>query len=165
MSSWDTLSEVATLAGEGSTDNAFIELQVNYSIVDSGTPSYQGWRPFAVGDYTARHLKFRARFATTNFGVSPTIDGLSVTIDMPDRVASGEDIASGAGTYSAEFSPDFRVLKSVTINAQDLQQGDYWEISNKDRTGFDIVFRDSGGTAVSRTFDWQAIGYGRERGT
>jgi len=165
MGSWDTLAEVATLAGAGSTDNAFVELQVNYSIADSATPSYEGWRPFAVGDYTARHLKFRARLATANAGVSPTIDGLSVTIDMPDRVASGEDLTSGAGTYSVAFSPDFRVLKSVTINAQDLQQGDYWEVTNKARTGFDITFRDSGGTAVSRTFDWQAIGYGRERGT
>jgi len=165
MGSWDTLAEVATLAGGGSTDNTFVELQVNYSIADSATPSYEGWRPFAVGDYTARHLKFRARLATANAGVSPTIDGLSVTIDMPDRVASGEDLTSGAGTYSVAFSPDFRVLKSVTINAQDLQQGDYWEVTNKARTGFDITFRDSGGTAVSRTFDWQAIGYGRERGT
>jgi hypothetical protein len=63
------------------------------------------------------------------------------------------------------FSPSFKVLNSVTITAQDMATGDYYVISNKTRTGFDVIFRNSAGSAVSRTFDYQAIGYGRERGT
>ena len=35
----------------------------------------------------------------------------------------------------------------------------------KTRTGFDVTFRNSAGTAISRTFDYQAIGFGRERST
>jgi hypothetical protein len=142
-----------------------VELQVNYSIVDSATPVYQGWRRFVVGDYTARHLKFRAVLKTNFATISPTISALTVVIDMPDRVDYGNDITSGAGTYSVVFSPSFRELRSVTIAAQNMSTGDYYIISSKTRTGFDVIFRNSAGAAVSRSFDYQAIGFGRERST
>jgi hypothetical protein len=97
--------------------------------------------------------------------LSPTVTALSATIDMPDRVAKGNDITSGAGTYSVVFSPKFKEVRSVTIAAQNMQTGDYYEISGKTRSGFDVIFRNSAGTAVSRSFDYQAIGFGRERST
>ena len=165
MSTWVNLAGLGDIAGDDTGDEVAVELQVNYSIVDSATPVYQGWRRFVVGDYTARHLKFRA-VLTTNFAtISPTISALTVVIDMPDRVDYGNDIVSGAGTYSVVFSPSFKELRSVTIAAQNMNTGDYYAISNKTRTGFDVIFRNSAGTAISRSFDYQAIGFGRERGT
>jgi hypothetical protein len=146
-------------------DDVFTELQVNFSRADSATPIYRGWRRFVVGDYTARHLKFRVYMNTLSPTLSPTLTSLSVTIDMPDRVAKGNDIVSGAGTYSVVFAPKFRQLRSVTIAAQNMNTGDYYVISNKTRAGFDVIFRNSAGAAVSRSFDYQAIGFGRERGT
>lgn len=165
MSGWQTLSGVATLAGTDSGDETSVELQVNYSIVDSATPIYQGWRRFVVGDYTARHLKFRAVLSTRYGTITPVLTSLTAIIDMPDRVDQGQNLVSGAGTRSVAFSPWFREVQSVTITAQDMSTGDYYVISNKTRTGFDVTFRNSAGSAVSRTFDYQAIGYGRERGT
>jgi hypothetical protein len=165
MNSWATLAEISTLSGGATGDGQAVEMQVNSSIVDSGTPVYQGWRTFAVGDYTARHIKFRAKLTTAQIGVSPKISSLTATIDMPDRVADAEDVASGAGTKSITFSPSFRVLRSLSITAQNMQTGDYYEVASKTRAGFDVTFRNSSGTAVDRTFDWQAIGYGRERAT
>jgi hypothetical protein len=165
MSTWTTLSEIATIAGTDNGDDVFVELQINYSIVDSATPVYQGWRRFVVGDYTARHIKFRVYMSSLSLTLSPTVTALSATIDMPDRVAKGNDITSGAGTYSVVFSPKFKEVRSVTIAAQNMQTGDYYEISGKTRSGFDVIFRNSAGTAISRSFDYQAIGFGRERST
>lgn len=165
MRGWRRLSGVATLAGDDTGDEVSVEIQVNYSIVDNPTPVYEGWRRFVVGDYTARHLKFRAVLSTLYSTISPTISGLTVNIDMPDRVDYGNDLVSGAGTYSVVFSPSFKELRSVTIAAQDMDTGDYYAISSKTRTGFDVIFRNSAGAAVSRSFDYQAIGYGRERAT
>jgi len=165
MSTWATLAQLADLVNGDTGDDVFTELQVNYSIVDSVTPVYQGYRRFVVGDYTARHLKFRVYMNTLSPTLSPTLTSLSVTIDMPDRVAKGNDIVSGAGTYSVVFAPKFRQLRSITIAAQNMNTGDYYVISNKTRTGFDVIFRNSAGAAVSRSFDYQAIGFGRERGT
>jgi hypothetical protein len=165
LATWVSLAGVSTLAGEDTGDETSVEIEVNYSIVDSATPVYEGWRRFVVGDYTARHLKFRAVLRTSYATITPVLSALTAIIDMPDRVDHGDDIASGAGTYSVIFSPSFKVLNSVTITAQDMATGDYYVISNKTRTGFDVIFRNSAGSAVSRTFDYQAIGYGRERGT
>ena len=165
MSTWTTLAQLEDLVNGDTGDDVFTELQVNYSIVDSATPVYQGWRRFVVGDYTARHIKFRVYMNTLSPTLSPTMTSLSATIDMPDRVTKGNDIVSGAGTYSVVFSPSFRELRSITIAAQNMGTGDYYVISNKTRTGFDVIFRNSAGAAVSRSFDYQAIGYGRERST
>lgn len=165
MAAWITLSGVATIAGLDTGDEVQVEIQVNYSIVDSATPVYQGWRRFVVGDYTARHLKFRAVLSTLFSTITPTMSALSVSIDMPDRVDQGNDIVSGAASYAVTFSPQFREIRSITIAAQNMATGDYYAISNKTRTGFDVIFRNSAGTAISRTFDYQAIGFGRERGT
>lgn len=165
MATWVNLAGLANIAGDDTGDEVSVELQVNYSIVDSATPVYQGWRRFVVGDYTARHLKFRAVLKTSFATISPTISALTVVIDMPDRVDYGNDITSGAGTYSVVFSPSFKELRSVTIAAQNMNTGDYYVISSKTRTGFDVIFRNSAGAAVSRSFDYQAIGFGRERGT
>jgi len=165
MAAWITLSGVATIAGLDTGDEVQIEIQVNYSIVDSATPVYQGWRRFVVGDYTARHLKFRAVLSTLYSTITPTVSALSVSIDMPDRIEQGNDIVSGAGSYAVAFSPWFREIRSITIAAQNMATGDYYEISSKTRTGFSVIFRNSAGTAISRTFDYQAIGFGRERGT
>lgn len=165
MASWVNLAGVSNIAGDDTGDEGAVELQVNYSIVDSATPVYQGWRRFVVGDYTARHLKFRAVLTSNYATITPTMSALTAIIDMPDRVDYGNDLISGAGTYSVMFSPSFRELRSVTIAAQNMATGDYYTISGKTRTGFDVTFRNSAGAAISRSFDYQAIGFGRERGT
>lgn len=165
LATWVNLAGVANIAGDDTGDEGSVELQVNYSIVDSATPVYQGWRRFVVGDYTARHLKFRAVLTSNYASITPTISALTAIIDMPDRVDYGNDIVSGAATYSVAFSPWFKELRSVTIAAQNMATGDYYTISSKTRTGFGVTFRNSAGAAISRTFDYQAIGFGRERGT
>lgn len=165
MAYWSTLSEVQDLVNGDTGDDVEIELQVNASRVDSPTPVYTGWRRFVVGDYTARHLKFRVKMSTNTLTTSPTLTALSATIDMPDRIAKGNDIVSGAGTFSVVFSPKFREIRSINIAAQNMNTGDYYVISNKTRSGFDVIFRNSAGAAVSRSFDYQAIGFGRERST
>lgn len=128
----------------------------------SGTPTWTNYRKFFVGDYKARALKFKAVLTSRSTESSPAISSLSVTIDMPDRVASGNDIASGTGSggYSVTFTPNFKVTPALGIAAQNLAQGDYYEITTKSASGFTIRFKNSSGTVVNRTFDYVAKGYG-----
>lgn len=165
MSTWSTLAEVATISGTVGGDDYTVDLEIAYSRDDNLSPTFTDYQRFAIGDYTARHVKFRATLTSASNEVTPIVTDMTIHIDMPDRVTSGDDIASGAGTKSITFSPAFRVLKSVNITGQDLATGDYPVVSNKTRTGFDVTFRNSAGTAVDRTFDYQAVGYGRERAT
>ena len=41
-----------------------------------------------------------------------------------------------------------------------MATGDYFTISSKSNTGYTVNFLNSSGSNVSRTFDWQAMGYG-----
>ena len=67
---------------------------------------------------------------------------------------------SGAGAKAVSFSPNFKGLQGVGISAQNLASGDYYVISNKTVSGFTITFYNSSSSAVSRTFDYVAKGYG-----
>jgi hypothetical protein len=85
---------------------------------------------------------------------------LSVTVDMPDRIFSGNDIVSGTGTYSITFtSPFFSSSYAVGITAQGLATGDYYLLTNKTTSGFDIAFKNSSDTGISKTFDFLAKGF------
>jgi len=124
-----------------------------------GTPAWSAWAPFVVGDYTARAFQFKAVLETFYATHNLLVSELQVTVDMPDRIESGEDIVSGAGAYSVTYALPFMVPPAVGISAQGMATGDYYELANKDKTGFDITFRNAGGSAVSRTFDYIAKGY------
>jgi len=71
-------------------------------------------------------------------------------------------LTSGAGTYSATFAQPFYQAPAMGLTAFNMGTGDYFAISNVTRTGFNVVFRDSSGAAISRQFTYTAIGYGKE---
>jgi len=163
MADWATLAAVTSLDGGISPNDVQVTMQVAISTVDSASPSYGDWQQFVVGEYTARHLKFRAVLETRDVGFSPTVEAASVVMQLEDLIVSEENISSGTSSYNVTFAPAFFALKSITILPQDMATGDYYTITSKARTGFTITFYNSGATAVDRTFDYQAYGYGRER--
>ena len=138
-----------------------VELQIATTEDDpAGTPTYTDFRKFFVGDYKARAFKFRAVLTTTDSEATPSVSALSVTVDMPDRVIADNDIVSGASSKAITFTPNFKALQGVGISAQNLASGDYYVITSKSVSGFTITFYNSSDSAVSRTFDYVAKGYG-----
>ncbi len=141
--------------------NTNVELQIATTEDDpSGSPTYTDFRKFFVGDYKARAFKFRAILTTTDSEATPSVSALSVTVDMPDRVIADNDIVSGAGSKTITFNPNFKGLQGVGISAQNLASGDYYVITSKSVSGFTITFYNSSNSAVSRTFDYVAKGFG-----
>lgn len=150
---WDDLN--------GTAPDVNVQLQVSLTDDDpAGAPTWSAWQNFFVGEYKGRGLKFRALLISNNVTQSPRIEGLSVQVDMPDRMDGAEDISSSASGEVIQFSPAFKALKSVGITGQDLNQGDYYKITSKSNTGFTVTFYNSSDVGVSRTFDWDALGYG-----
>ena len=146
-----------------SFDDTNVELWVATTNDDpNGTPTWTDFRKFFVGDYSARGFKFRAILTSSDETASPILKVLRINVDMPDRVTGGNDLVSGtgAGGYSVTFTPSFKVSPSIGIMAQNLVQGDYYEIPTKSASGFTIRFKNSSGTVVNRTFDYVAKGYG-----
>jgi hypothetical protein len=147
--------------------NAFddTDVQIEARITEddpAGTPTWSAWQSFSVTDLKARAIEFRAKLTTTDDQATPKVTQLSVTVDMADRTESGDDIVSGAGAKVVTFTRGFRATPAIGIGAQDMQTGDYYEITSKSRTGFTITFKNSSDTAISRSFDYVAKGYGVE---
>jgi len=135
--------------------NAHLEIALSNDNI-----TYTSFRNFVVGDYTARYYKFRVVLTSFDLSSTPVISALSVSIDMPDRIFSGNDISSGAGTYTVTFTnPFYSANYAVGITAQGLATGDFYLLSNKTINGFDVAFKNSSGTGVSKTFDYLAKGY------
>ena len=122
--------------------------------------TYTAFRNFTVGDYTARYYKFRIVMTSSNNSATPIVSQLSVTIDMIDRIFSGNDITSGAGTYTVVFTNPYKSVNyAVGITSQSDSTGDYYLVTNKTINGFDITFKNSGGTTISKVFDYLSKGY------
>ena len=135
--------------------NAHIEIALSNDNI-----TYTSFRNFVVGDYTARYYKFRVTLRSFDLSSTPVISGLSVSIDMPDRIFSGNDIVSGTGTYTVAFTlPFYSNSYAVGITAQGMTTGDYFTISNKTVNGFDVAFKNSSNSGVTKTFDYLAKGY------
>jgi hypothetical protein len=127
--------------------------------VSNDNVTYTSFRNFNVGDYSGRYFKFRLFMESLNNSATPIVSQLSVTADMPQRLISENDVVSGAGTKSITFSPVFISTPAIGVSAQGLATGDFYEITSKSTNGFDITFKNSGGTAISKTFDYIAKGY------
>jgi predicted phage tail protein len=127
----------------------------------AGSPVWTEWKPFFVGEYTARAYQFKLEMTSDNFDHNIGISALAVMVDMPDRVESKTGLVSGAGSYSVTFTEAFKTTPTIGVTANNMASGDYYAITGQSATGFDIIFKNAAGTAVSRTFDVIAKGYGR----
>jgi hypothetical protein len=138
-----------------SNSNAHIEIATS-----DDNSTYTSFQNFVIGEYTARYFKFRVVLTSSDLASTPVVEEVSVTIDMPDRIFSGNDITSGAGTYTVSFTNPYKSVNyAVGITGEDLATGDFFVVDTKTINGFNVTFKNSGGTNVSKTFDYIAKGY------
>ena len=135
--------------------NAHIEIATS----DDNT-TYTDFRTFVIGEYTARYFKFRVVLISRDGASTPVVSEVTVTVDMQDRIFSGNDIVSGTGTKSITFTNPFKSGNyAVGITGQGMATGDYFTVSNKTINGFDVAFFNSSNSGVSKTFDFIAKGF------
>jgi predicted phage tail protein len=135
--------------------NAHIEIATS----DDNT-TYTDFRTFVIGEYEARFFKFRVVLISRDNASTPVVSAVTVTIDMQDRIFSGNDVISGAGTKTVTFTNPFKTVNyAVGITGENMATGDFFVVENKTINGFDVTFKNSSNTAVSRTFDFIAKGF------
>jgi predicted phage tail protein len=143
----------------GNITDATVQLQVRTTNDNpAGSPAWSAWQPFVTGDWTARAFEFRLLASRVEQTHNVAVAALSVTVDMPDRLYSDNDIACASGGMTVTFPAAFYAVPAVGITAQGMATGDYYTISKTD-ADFDIQFFNAGGSGVARTFDYIARGY------
>ena len=90
------------------------------------------------------------------------VEQLGVTTTFQRRTEAQRNLTSGAGTYVITFPTAFYGTPSIGITAQDMGTGEYFTVTSVSRTGFSVTFRNSSTSMVSKNFDYQAVGHGRQ---
>jgi len=86
--------------------------------------TYTSFQNFVIGEYTARYFKFRVVLTSSDLASTPVVEEVSVSIDMPDRIFSGNDITSGAGTKTVSFTNPYKSVNyAVGITGEDMATG------------------------------------------
>lgn len=159
MVEWQSLAAVPSLVStqesKWTADLLFMYTKNNITWTD--------WAPFQVTDVEARKFKFRLRMSTLDNGNTlPEVSGLTITIDMPDRLESGQSVSVPAAGLDILFAAGFRATPAINVTPHSLATGDYWQVSNQTATGFRLRFFNAAGTGIARTCDWAAKGFGRQ---
>lgn len=128
----------------------------------AGSPTWASWQPFVNSTTRGRGFQFKVVADSTNSGQNLVISELGVITQLERRTEQQRNITSGTSTYTVTFPTAFYDVPSIGITAQDMDTGSYFTISNKTRTGFQVAFRNSAGSIVSKVFDYQAVGHGRQ---
>ena len=122
--------------------------------------TFTSFQTFVIGNYTARYLKFRLVLTSSDLSSTAVVQEATVVVDMPDRIFSEDNISSGTSTKTVSFSTPFKSTSyAVGITAENMATGDFFTVSNKTVNSFDILFKNSSGTNISRTFDFIAKGF------
>jgi len=122
--------------------------------------TFTSFQTFVIGNYTARFLKFRLVLTSSDLASTAVVSEATVTVDMPDRIQSDNDIVSGTSTKTVTFSSPFKSTSyAVGITMEDANTGDFFTVSNKTVNSFDVLFKNSSGSNISRTFDFIAKGF------
>ncbi|MEN9417000.1 MAG: hypothetical protein RI988_620 [Pseudomonadota bacterium] len=143
------------VAATAITEQDFID------IMEAGhPPGFTDFRDFIQGDHTYRRALFRAILKSQNADRG-FIDGLRVTVDVPDVFDRGsEQITSAASGVTVNFTRTFRVPPEVTITHKGGTVVAVPKLVGAvTTTGFSAVLEDSSGARVTGSFTWVAQGY------
>ena len=128
----------------------------------SGTPTWSDWREFSNAIVRGRGFQFKTVATSTDPTQNIIIEELGAEMELQQRTEQSATLTSGTGTYTVIFANAFFSAPSVGITGFNMNTGDYFTIASVTRTGFQVTFRNSAGSAVSRQFTYTAIGFGRQ---
>lgn len=157
---WDDYGLIDDLATiDDVVGNPDAQLLFRYS---TDAIAYSDWIPYQANLVRGRTFQFKVVATSGDQRENILIEELGMTALLQQQSQVEGPLTSGAATYTATFENAFYSAPRVSVTALDMATGDYAQITNVTRTGFQVTFRNSGGTAVSRQFHYLATGYGKE---
>ena len=119
------------------------------------------FQPVVNNILRGRSFQFKCDLSTSNVAQTPLVEQLGMRISLQRRTEQERNITSGAAAKTITFPSAFYSTPSVGITAQDMDSGDFFQLSSISRTGFTVTFK-NGASNISKVFDYQAVGHGRE---
>ena len=132
---------------------------------------YNTFQKFANGTFKGRSFKFKCVLTTTDPSQDINVTELGYKAEFQQRQELGTRTSSGNtqvnfdnSFFTGASGTDVAVgtaLPSIGITAFSMQSGDYFEVTNRTGSGFQINFKNSSNNSVSRQFNYIAVGFGK----
>ena len=148
IDTWTDLDAISVELGEA---NVYVRASSNGS-------SYSDWQVLFNSTIRGRYFQFKAIASSSNASESILITELGSTVSLPKRSETWMVTGNGAVTFQKAFYQ----APSVMISGNDAQSGDYYQVTSLSRTGMTVTWYNSSNATVSRTYTYQAVGYGTE---
>ena len=128
----------------------------------SGSPTWSDYKEFSNVLITGRAFQFKAILTSSDTNQNIAVTQLGATLELQGRTESiSTPITSGSSQYTVSFTTPFKQTPTVVVTPTTQQTGDFFELANISRTGFQVTFK-NGSSAVARSFVWAASGFGKE---
>ena len=163
---------------DGTTlENAIAEVQIETS---DDNITYSNQNNFIETVATAQYFKFKLKLKTTSATQNTRIlkgdaftNTLGCKVTMNKRTETSDLLTSTSNTaytFTNGFFTGLNAstgfvasLPSVTINPLGLGTGEYYEVTNRTGTGFNVTFYNSGGVPqTGKQFTYTASGFGKK---
>ena len=124
---------------------------------------YGDWQNYLPGYYNARYFKARVLIETSDPNINVQVTDFIISVDVPDRVDSGQIITS-TGVTSVTYTKAFlggasgMTVPAVQLTIVNAMAGDDIILSNETLSGFDVQVLNSG-SGVVRTINYLSQGY------
>ena len=137
----------------------------------SGSPTFTPFQSFTNGVYKGRGFKFKCNMETKDTSTNIKVTELGYTASFSRRTEQSPAVITSSGATDVTFQSPFFVgtsalggansrLPSIGITSQNMQSGDFFELTNITGTGFRITFK-NGSSTVNRNFTYQAVGFAK----
>ena len=128
----------------------------------SGSPTWSAYKEFSNVLITGRAFEFKALLTSNDTNQNIAITELGATLELQGRTESiSTPVTTGSSQYTVSFTNPFKNTPQVVVTPTTQQSGDFFELANISRTGFQVTFK-NGSSAVARSFVWAASGFGKE---
>ena len=108
-------------------------------------------------------FQFKVIFTSSDSSRNIAITDLAITIDMPDRNEKAQNVNVPTSGLSVTYNNPFKVVPFLGITGQNMNDHQYWTLSNETTDGFTIIIYDNNSNQhVSKNINWMATGYGRK---
>jgi len=126
----------------------------------ASSPVWGDWNEYANAIVRGRGIQLRVEGSTRTAQVGLVISELGATAELQQRTETASN--TGSSTYNVTYADAFYAAPDVTISPSNMATGDFFTLTAVTRTGFTVAFKNSASAAVTRSFTYTAVGYGRE---
>jgi predicted phage tail protein len=152
-----------SVANDEISDNILLEDGDDLLLEDGFLLLAEAWGPwneYANAIVRARGIRLKVEGSTRTAQVGLVISELGATAELQQRTETAS--SSGSSTYNVTYADAFYAAPDVTISPSNMATGDFFTLTSVTRTGFTVAFSNSASAAVTRSFTYTAVGYGRE---